>query len=209
MGGDEFLVFCRNTDKDIVKGNIEIFTKLLELKNYHVAIGFSFRTQNSDTEEMVKEAEVRMYEAKAQYYQNKEQQSAASNNDFIQVQTGILEVDTLLSVLKENYNGIYRVSLDTDKARRILMPAYLNYNENEEHFSSLFSKYVLELVESDYHRAALSFLNYEAIKHQLMENKTPKITYKKRTGETVVLSVYKLCDNNQSVSDTLWVFAKK
>ena len=211
MGGDEFLVFCENTAQDAVKKSIEIFTEQLQPRNYHVAIGFSFRTQNTDTEEMVKEAEVRMYEAKAQYYQNKEQQSVAlqSNNEYIQAQTGILEIDTMLSVLKESYNGIYRVSLDTDKARRILMPAYLNYNENEEHFSALFSKYVSESVDPDYHRAVMSFLNYEAIKHQLLENKTPKIAYKKQNGETVVLSVYKLCDHSDTVSDTLWVFAKK
>ena len=112
-----------------------------------------------------------------------------------------------LSILKENYNGIYRVSLDTDKAKRILMPAYLGYNESEEHFSSLFSKYVSDSVQPDYHRAVMSFLNYKAIKHQLAENKTPKITFKKNNGESVVLSVYELKDGNAGV-DTLWVFAK-
>ena len=124
------------------------------------------------------------------------------------MKTGILEIDTMLSVLKENYNGIYRVSLDTDKARRILMPAYLGYNENEEHFSSLFSKYVSDWVQPDYHRAVMSFLNYDALMHQLAENKTPKITFKKNNGESVELSVYKLCDGEKSVN-TLWVFAKE
>ncbi len=211
MGGDEFLVFCENASQEDVKKNIEIFNQQLAPRNYHVAIGYSFRTQNTDTEEMVNEAEKRMYEAKALYYQNKEQHSVSSEieKDVVLAKTGILEIDTMLSVLKENYNGIYRVSLDTDKARRILMPAYLKYNENEDNFSSLFSKYVAESVEPDYHRAVLSFLNYEAIKRQLLEGKTPKITYKKHNGETVVLSVYKLCEEIESVSDTLWVFAKK
>ena len=210
LGGDEFLVFCQNTDQEIIRKNIEIFKEQLLPRNYHVAIGYSFRTQNADIEEMVKEAEVRMYEAKAQYYQNKEHKNATSStsNEYVRLKTGILEVDTILSILNENYNGIYRVSLDTDKARRILMPAYLNFNENENNFSKLFSKYVAELVEPDYHRALMSFLNYEALKHQLAENKTPKITYKKNNGETVILSVYKLCDTNELVSDTLWVFAK-
>ena len=115
----------------------------------------------------------------------------------------------MLSVLKEKYNGIYRVSLTSDKARRILMPAYLNYNENEEHFSKLFSKYVADAVDPDYHRAVLNFLNYEALKHQLMDGKTPKITFRKIDGEKVVLSVYKLCDTEELVTETLWVFAKE
>ena len=111
--------------------------------------------------------------------------------------------------IKEKYNGIYRVSLVTDKARRILMPAYLNYNENEDHFSNLFSKYVAESVAPEHHRAVLSFLNYDALKHQLMEGKIPKITYKKNDGELVVLSVYKLCGAEEAFADTLWVFAKE
>lgn len=211
MGGDEFLVFCQNTEQDIVKKNIEIFLEQLKPRNYHVAIGLSYRARNADTEEMVREAEVRMYEAKAEYYQNKEHHgdTALKDKEYVQVKTGILEIDTILSVLKEKYNGIYRVSLLTDKARRILMPAYLNYNENEEHFSKLFSKYVAESVNSDYHRPIMSFLNYEALKHQLMEGNVPKITYKKNNGELVVLSVYKLCNTDELVSDTLWVFAKE
>lgn len=211
MGGDEFLVFCQNVSQDEIKKGIEFLREQIKPRNYHVAIGTSCRTQNTNIEEMVREAEVRMYEAKAQYYQKKEQQSAlvATDKEYVQVKTGILEIDTMLSVLKEKYNGIYRVSLLSDKARRILMPAYLKYNENEEHFSKLFSKYVDETVDPDYHRAVLSFLNYDALKHQLMEDNVPKITYKKNDGETVILSVYKLSGADELVADTLWVFAKE
>lgn len=210
MGGDEFLVFCQNIPQEEVKANIEFLHKQIKTRNYHVAVGMSYRTQNTNTEEMVREAEVRMYEEKAQYYQNKEygDSKITANKDYVQTKTGILEIDTMLSVLKEKYNGIYRVSLDTDKARRILMPAYLNYNEDEEHFSNLFSKYVDESVNPDYHRAVLSFMNYEALKHQLSEGTVPHIRYKKNDGEYVVLSVYKLDNATQSDSDTLWVFAK-
>ena len=208
MGGDEFLVFCKNITPDAIKDKIEQLNAELSLRKYHVAIGVSFRAQNIYVEEMVREAEVRMYEEKAGFYQNKQQNTTEnSNKDYIQAKTGILEIDTILSVLKENYNGIYRVSLDSDKASRILMPAYLGYNENEEHFSSLFSKYVSEWVDPDYHRSVMSFLNYEAIIHQLAEDKTPKITFKKNNGESVVLSVYKLSDTD-TVVNTLWVFAK-
>ena len=210
MGGDEFLVFCQNLSQDDIKKGIELFLEQLKLHGYHVALGMSFRSQNTNTEEMVREAEVRMYENKAKYYQNKEQQTHTSaENEYVQTKTGILEIDTMLSILKENYNGIYRVSLDTDRARRILMPSYLKYNETEEHFSSLFAKYVSESAESDYTRALLSFQNYDALKQQLADGKIPRITYKKINGETVTLSVYKLCDSKDNVSETLWIFAKK
>ena len=206
MGGDEFLVFCKNTPQDAVKKGIEIFQEQLKPRDYHVALGMSYRSQNTNTEEMVREAEIRMYEAKALFYQTKNEKRAAPEEEYVQVKTGIGEIDTMLSVLKEKYNGIYRVSLNTDKASRILMPAYLKYNENEEHFSELFHKYVAESVDPDDHRAVLSFMNYEAIRQRLAEGLTPHISYKKNTGESVVLSVYPLCDT--AAFDTLWVFAK-
>ena len=142
-------------------------------------------------------------------YQNKEKKSVSVTNDeYDQIKTGILEIDTMLSVMKEHYNGIYRVSIDTDKAHRILMPSYLGYEEDEENFSLLFSKYVAEVVDPDYVRAVTSFLNYDAIRRQLLEGNIPKITYKKTDGGTVVLSVYKLGDSFDAVNNTLWVFAK-
>ena len=152
MGGDEFVVFCKNTELDVVKKNISIFVEQLKPRDYHVATGMAFRTLNTNTEDMVKEAEKIMYAAKAKYYQNKELENADKVKDetYIQAQTGIDEIDATLSVLKEHYNGIYRVSLDTDRAKRVLMPAYLGYNENEEHFSKLFSKYVSESVQPDF-----------------------------------------------------------
>ncbi len=210
MGGDEFLVFSKNTMQAVMVKNIEIFKEKLKTRNYHVAVGMCFKSLNTDTEEMVREAEVQMYKEKAEYYQNKEhpELSEAGKNEFVQFNTGILEIDTMLSVLKEKYNGIYRVSLATDSARRILMPAYLNYNEEEEHFSKLFSKYVAESVDPDYHRAVLSFLNYEALKNQLMDGNIPRISFKKNNGELVVLSVYRLGKADGLISDTLWVFAK-
>ena len=211
MGGDEFLVFCQNYEHEEIKKAVEVVFDQLKPRNYHIAVGLSYREQNFNTEDMVKEAEVRMYEAKAKYYQNKEIDivNSASKKEYLQVQTGILEIDTMLSVLNEKYNGIYRVSLATDRARHILMPAYLKYDLNNERYSKVFSKYIEDSVEPDYHRAIMSFLNYDALKQQIMEGKVPKITYKKKGGELVSLSVYKLTESNDLVLDTLWVFAKE
>ncbi len=211
MGGDEFLVFCQSVQMEVLKQKIDSLHQQLKQKNYHVAVGMSYRTKNTNTEEMVREAELRMYEEKAKYYQNKEQQTdmLTKETEYVQLMTGIDEIDTMISILKENYNGIYRVSMDTDKAKRILMPAYLNYNENEEHFSELFSNYVSQMVSPDDHRAMLSFMNYDAIKQQILRGNVPQISYKKLSGETVTLSVYKLGESDQETCDALWVFAKK
>ena len=88
------------------------------------------------------------------------------------------------------------------------MPAYLGYNEEEEHFSELLNRYITDIVDADYRRALMSFLNYDAIKRQLLEGKIPRITYKKLGGATVALSVYSLGDDSNE-NNTLWVFAKE
>ncbi len=210
MGGDEFLVFTKNVEQHSVKESIETFVQQLKPMGYHVSIGMSYRSCNTNCDEMVREAEIRMYEAKAQYYQNKTVKNAPAqaDNTYVQVKTGIREIDTMLSVMKDHYSGIYKVSLSTDSANRILMPSHFGYNEEEEHFSKLFTKYVDDIVHPDYHRAVMSFLNYDAIRRQISEGKTPLITYKKVTGESIILSVYNLTNDCDNVQDTLWVFAK-
>ena len=211
MGGDEFLVFTRNIDQDQVEKKSNEFIEQLKQMQYHVAIGISYRKQNVNCEEMVTEAEKRMYDSKAQYYQNKKQNIVTKDEEgtYIQVKTGIREIDTMLSVLKEHYNGIYRVSLRTDRAYRILMPSYLGYNENEENFSRLLARYIDEMVHPDFHRAVSSFLNYDAISRQIQEGRSPSITYKKVNGDKVVLSVYKLNETEEIPDETLWVFSKE
>ncbi len=210
MGGDEFLVFAKKIPQTTIKQSIETFVEQIKTRDYNVAIGISYRKRNINCEEMVREAEIRMYEAKTQYYQEKETKKVSDmdDNGYIHTKTGILEIDAMISILNENYNGIYRVDLDTDKAHRILMPAYLGYNENEEHFSRLLTKYIDDSVAPEFHRAALNFLNYDVLKRQLLEGNIPKITYKKTNGETVILSIYRLDDGENSVNNTLWVFAR-
>ena len=211
MGGDEFLVFAKGVEQEKIKEDIEVFIEQLDLKGYHVAIGTSYRSRNTNCEEMVREAEIRMYEAKAQYYQSKEHNSLAEDKDinYVYEKTGIKEIDTMISVLKDHYNGIYRVSLDNDSAHRILMPAYFDYKEDEENFSKLLTKYINDIVHPDYHRAVSSFLNFDAIKRQIAVGKTPSVTYQKMHGETVTLSIYNLSEDKDNINETLWVFAKE
>ena len=211
MGGDEFLVFVKNTDIDSVNNMINQTIERLLPMNYHVAIGMSFRHQNTNTEDMVTEAEKRMYDAKAHYYQTKDTEliSTAGIEEYEVIRTGNEEIDALLDVLKYNCHGVYRVSLKTDEAHCILMPAYLGYHEVEGSFSRLFTKYVETTTNPDFHRALLSFLNYEALSAQLLDGNIPRIIYKKTTGEDVMLSVYPVDDHAKGIDSTFWFFEKK
>ena len=64
------------------------------------------------------------------------------------------------------------------------------------------------MVEPDYYRAVMNFMNYESLRRQLMEGKIPEITFNKNNGERISLSVHKLHDSDNEISDTLWIFTK-
>lgn len=209
IGGDEFLVFTENVPKEEIEKKIAELTEKIEKMNYHISIGMDFSRYNTDTELLVNNAEKRMYEEKARYYQNKKYRTVKTESGMgiDRISTGIREFDALLSVLSNRYHGIYCVSLESGMARRILMPEYLNqFSQENDSFKDAFVYYVREMVHSDYQRAMLSFLNYDIIGKQLEEGRIPSIEYIKVNGEKVVLSVYGLPDKDKDNSETLWVF---
>ncbi|MBQ8208097.1 MAG: GGDEF domain-containing protein, partial [Clostridia bacterium] len=101
IGGDEFLVFTENTPKETVEELIVELDKKIQAMDYHVSIGMSFRNKNIDTESLVIEAEKRMYEAKAEYYQKKDRSIISKSTTVAvdHIKTGIREFDALLSIL--------------------------------------------------------------------------------------------------------------
>ena len=78
-----------------------------------------------DIELMLNEAEKRMYEAKARYYQDKSNQAIQtfeSTSHISHVMTGNVDIDATLSIMSKRYYGVYAVSLEDDSVRAILNP---------------------------------------------------------------------------------------
>ncbi|MBQ6894409.1 MAG: GGDEF domain-containing protein [Clostridia bacterium] len=202
MGGDEYLIFTEGLSKEAVEKHMSVLLEKIEKKGYHISIGMNYSIKNINTESLVREAEKRMYDAKARYYQEKEKQSFARTDErrFKFIETGIKDLDMMIKVLSGHYSGIYSVSLETDIARRIIMPSYLDFKETEEKFSEIMKDYIHHRVHPDFHRGMLRFLNYDVLKEQIENGQTPRFTYKKENGEGVILTVYAQGD------ETLWVF---
>lgn len=212
MGGDEFLVFVENCPDNEVSDKIELLHERLKVMNYHVSVGMAFCKHNKDTEAMVKAAEKRMYEAKALYYQQKEQKSYKEtiSKNIDHIKTGIAELDAILSILSQRYMGIYCVSLKTDQAREILIPAYLKELAGDDRcFSRIFGRYIQDMASPDYQRPLLSFLRYDVIEGQLAEGNIPSISYEKANGGKFRLSVYPIGDATDKINETIWIFEKE
>ena len=212
LGGDEFLVFSQNIEKEKLLSDIDILTQKVEEMKYHISIGTSFSDEDVDMEVLVKEAEKNMYAAKAKYYQRKVKSKNLNKNGpaIDHITTGIREFDTVLSIISMRYLGIYCVSLTTDKATEILIPEYLKeFLSKESSFSKIFSNYIQKMVSSDYHRPLLNFLEYDVIKQQLKDGYIPSISYENIHNVKLKLSVYKLTGSNDNVEEVLWVFERE
>ncbi len=208
MGGDEFLVFVKNTSPEEVDKNLSNFLELLKIKNYSVSVGVNFQTQNIDTEETVRQAEKRMYTAKARHYQEQTEETIinSTKRGYYHVATGNSGIDTALSVIGQRYSGIYFVDLAKDHSERIITPDDKKNMMSGDGFSDGFKKYVDDYVNPDFHRAILSFLDYDSLKGQLKEGKIPKFTYQKKDGSSYTLSVHPMEDNKNRENETLWLF---
>ena len=214
MGGDEFLVFVKNFNKNDVLRNINKFDLEIEKKEYHVSVGVAFKDDNTediyDIEDLVKHAEELMYDEKAKYYQNKEMKSIAATKGYSvkHISTGVPVIDSTLSVMTNHYYAIYGVNLETDEVRRVIMPSYFEQLSEDDCFSKSFKKYIDEFVTSDCRRALLGFLQYDVLKRELESGKVPTITYERTDGNFVKLSIYVSDENNDNHSETIWVFEK-
>lgn len=71
LGGDEFIVLVNGCNEEDIKNMIRGFNKDLSDTTYYCSVGYSYRADRSkDIDELLKEAETKMYEAKNRFYKN-------------------------------------------------------------------------------------------------------------------------------------------
>lgn len=212
MGGDEFLVFAENLEPDDVKNRMNLATREIEEMKYHISTGIAYGDKNSNIDKLLAEAEKIMYEEKAKYYQQKQHNSLFTIGDksIEHITTGLNDLDDALSVMSLRYHGVFCVTLEDDTVRKILTPTYFSdFSKDDTPYTDIFTHYVHNMVMPDYRRALLNFLNYDALKKQLIEGTIPNITYLNTNGENIVLKVYPHSVQDKNRTDTIWTFEKE
>lgn len=72
LGGDEYILLCINgTENDIIN-TVAKFKEELKKTDYYCSYGYSYRTdkKNVSVEDLIKEAEIKMYQDKERFYKN-------------------------------------------------------------------------------------------------------------------------------------------
>lgn len=57
MGGDEFLIFTKNVDREDIQESIDTLLAITAQKGYHISVGMNYSIKNIDTDSLVREAE--------------------------------------------------------------------------------------------------------------------------------------------------------
>ncbi len=216
MGGDEFLVFAPYEDRDEFAERLNRANEPIEEMKYHISAGVAFGDGEMDVEEMVNEAERRMYIEKAKYYSYVEHRAAdVYMGDTVPMDTGIEEIDACLSVLGIRYSGIYYVSLKSNKAVKLLAPTgFEEIHRGSSGFYEAVTQYVHATIMDVYARTMMDFLNFENLADRLMIDRSVSVSYLKKDGTGIRLSIYVIGEGNggedksSEVDKTLWLFEK-
>ncbi len=211
LGGDEFVVFADNMNDDELKRKIEDLHKTIEASDYHISVGYDYFKEHENVDDLIAEAEKRMYAAKAEYYLSKNEKKLNSSNacENKHIKTGISEIDKLVEVIGKHYCGVFNVSMKKDSFAAIMSTLeFQKYAEFTESFKEFFLCYAYEETNRDYYRELVNFLRYDVIQNILSDGKIPNIVYERVDGSNILLSIYPLGNGETNDGNTLWLFEK-
>ncbi|RHR25853.1 diguanylate cyclase [Clostridium sp. AF19-22AC] len=211
IGGDEFVVFCRDQKEQEVYHKSELARKDLKEQGYEISIGIEWRDNSMDIKTMVNMAEESMNLDKQRYYQSngKERQIRALDQKLEKMVLEKQDADAFLAVLSPIFKGVYFVDLGNDTVRHIFIPPY--FAEMLEEAGDVFSKaltlYAEQIVTNEFRREFEKFCNLTFVKKQMDMDHTPEFIYQKTDGSWMKLRILKFKIYTEQCRETLWIFS--
>ena len=211
IGGDEFLIFTSGIMEDEIQTRISDAQSKIKADGYHISSGEVFSASGGDIDELIKIAERRMMNKKAEYYQKKADamSSKTESKAVYTAVTGNYEIDCCLSVLSTHYLGIYFVNLDTDSFVQLLGPYHFSEYIKKYKFIDAMRHYVKDLVMPQYGRRFSAILDKSALQHQLNQGHIATIAYTRNDCERVLLSIYPVEKKGKEITESIWVFERQ
>lgn len=211
FGGDEFVILIENVTEEWLNNAMQTANEAIEAAGYTVSIGTDWAASTRDILPMIREAETRMYKAKYQFYQDRQQQSASVSSELQAVhslQTEDMDVNDFLLTAQKRYRGVYVVNLATDAVRILFAQHYFTYvlQNSGQTFSTAFRHYAEEIVSKQSRRSIQNFFDYQQINDQLAKHNSPTVEYTKADGERLRITVYRSSRYTPENPESLWVF---
>lgn len=211
IGGDEFVVLCRDRDRQDAERRIELIRQDLKEQGYFISVGIEWQDQNMDIKKMVNSAEEAMQRDKQRYYleNGKERQMRSLDRELEQMVLEKQDAETFLSVLAPEFKGVYFVDLGADTIRHLFIPDYFEkmLEEADDVFSRALLLYAQRSVMPEYRRRLERFCDYGFVESQLENGAAPEYTYQKTDGTWMKLRVLKFKTYTVKCRETLWIFS--
>lgn len=212
IGGDEFVLFCIDVKRHMVLEKIQTLQNRLRQEEYHISVGIAFREEGQHIQQLITNAEMRMYERKRVFYsKDKGQRDSRQHNQ--ELENILLEKkdrDSFLEAISVNYMGVYVVDIVTDKVRTIYKPNYFDdiLKRTGFYYLHALQQYAKEYIADEDYERIMEFLDYEKITRHLDKGFTVECCYSKKDGIGVRVRVLPAQDYAQTNKDTLWIFEK-
>lgn len=211
IGGDEFVVLCKNQDKYKILHQIEIAKQSLKKQGYEISVGIEWRNEDMNIKAIVNLAEEAMQQDKKRYYREngKERQLRVLDQELEQMVLEKQDADTFLSVLAPEFKGVYFVDLGVDTIRHLYIPSYFEemLKETGDIFSKALLLYTQRIVKPEYHQQLEKFCDYNYVETQLNKNANLEFTYQKTNGDWLKLRILKFKTYTPQCRETLWIFS--
>lgn len=211
IGGDEFVVFCRDQNEQEVYNKTELAREGVRTQGYEISMGVEWRDSSINVKSMINIAEESMKLDKQQYYQEngKERQIRVLDVKLEKMVMEKQDADAFLSILAPEFKGVYFVNLGDDTIRHLYIPSYFEemLDEAGDVFSSALALYAERAVIHEYRQAFERFCDFKNIEKQLNMNAMPELIYQKTDHSWLKLRVLKFRTYTEQNRETLWIFS--
>lgn len=210
IGGDEFVIFCRDISEEEVRTKINRIEEILKRKDYHISTGTAWYDGMVKLEDMILEAEERMYTAKQKYYEEKGDidKMRKMNDKLEEILLQKKDADTFLSIISAYFLGVHVVNLNTDTSRIIYESVHLEemMKKTNNRFSEALHLYADIYVDARDRERFCGFIDFKQLKEGLQKSEIPTLHYCRPDGKKLVLRIYKAEDYTEEKQETFWLF---
>lgn len=211
IGGDEFVVLCRDRDRQDILQRAEQVREELEPQGYGLSIGMEWRDRDWDAKSLVNAAEAAMRRDKKRFYQDhgKERQMRLLDQQVERMIVEKQDADTFLSVLAPEFKGVYFVDLTHDTVRHLYIPPYFEelLRESGDRFKEAILLYARRFARTEYFAQFQKFCDDRYLETQMDGDTAPELLYQKLDGSWLKLRVLAFQKSGEGCRETLWIFA--
>ena len=207
IGGDEFVVLCRNLSTTSVENLITEARRELFKDHYEIAVGIAGGNETQFVRRIIGEAELKMREDKERYYKRHgdRRRRRSMNEEIETILAEKKDEEYLIKLLSRRFAGVYFLDTKTDTVRHIYMPDYFRIilQKTDYCYSKALRLYVSTYVDPEYVRLFESVLDYEKLVEKVASDGAVQFSYQKVDGQWMHLNILK----NDIADEVVWIFS--